>query len=364
MSKRKDNEKPYTIFLGRAGSGKTFRGIAPKLLKSQGSIIVNDYNCELLNKYKEHLIKQGYDIKVLNLVDMSTSNHYNPFMYISNKYDVNILISCIMKNTKSDQIETQTGDPFWENAERLFMKSLVYYMIEEYKDKPLKKNFSTFLKLIRLSASDDNGESEFDGLFKEFEEKYGEEHIAVKHYRFFINYYPTMMSTIIRSVTARLDCFNVKALADMTNDDTMELDRIGRPIKEKKLKILNKKTIEQYKNGKVAYFVTAPSYNLSISIMASIFYTQIFERLKARIWNSYYNDDTYVDIFLDNFDNFIETPNFAEFLFCCKFPNKKMYFSLQDLSWLKNNYFYWEGLLDLSTVIEMDNYNKKNKKRR
>ena len=103
---------------------------------------------------------------------------------------------------------------------------------------------------------------------------------------------------------------------------------------------------------------------MSISIIASIFYAQIFERLKARIWNCYYNDDTYVDIFLDNFDNFIETPNFAEFLFCCKFPNKKMYFSLNDLSWLKNNYFYWEELLDLSTVIEMDNYNKKNKKRR
>ena len=385
MSRRKDNEKPYTIFLGRAGSGKTFNGIAPQLLKSQGSIIVNDYNCELLNKYKEHLIKQGYDIKVLNLVDMSASNHYNPFMYIRTimidevdeetgelikvekikEDDVMTLIDCIMKNTKSDQIETQTGDPFWEKAEMLFMQSLVYYMLEEYKDRPLKKNFTTILELIRLSAPDNNGRSELDGLFKEFEEKYGNEHIAVKQYKHFkvSASTPKMMSTIIRNVIARLDCFNVKALADMTNDDTMELDRIGMPINQEELKKINDKSNKKSGNGKVAYFVTAPSYNLSISLIASIFYTQIFEQLKANIWNCYdlFNslDNWHIDIFLDNFDNFIETPNFHQFLFCLKFPNKKIYFSLQDLSLLKNNYFYWEGLLDLSTVIEMEKYNNK-----
>lgn len=364
MSKRKDNEKPYTIFLGKAGSGKTFKGIAPKLLKSQGSIIVNDYNCELLNKYKEHLIKQGYDIKVLNLVDMSASNHYNPFMYIRKDYDVETLVDCIIKNTKPAQNETM-GDPFCVRSEMLFMQSLVYYMLEEYKDRPLKKNFTTILALIRLSAPDNNGRSELDGLFKEFEEKYGDEHIAVKQYKHFkvSASSPKMMSTIIRNVIARLECFNVKALADMTNDDTMELDRIGMPINQEELKKINDKSTKKSENGKIAYFINANPYNLSVSMITSIVYTQMFEQIdESKMKCDELNiRDTSIDIFLDNFQEFIEVPQFIMFLYYFTHFNIKIYFSLQDLSWLENNYSYWEELLDISTVVEMDNKRKKRK---
>lgn len=52
-----------------------------------------------------------------------------------------------MKNTKSDSIDTQTGDPFWERAEMLFLQALVYYVLNNCVTE--QQNFNTVLSLIR-----------------------------------------------------------------------------------------------------------------------------------------------------------------------------------------------------------------------
>lgn len=74
------------------------------------------------------LKKKGYTIKVLNLDDKSSSDCYNPFMYIKENHnnigyyneehpiqedDVMSLINTIMANTKSENIQNTSGDPFW-----------------------------------------------------------------------------------------------------------------------------------------------------------------------------------------------------------------------------------------------------------
>ena len=91
------------------------------------------------------LKKKGYDIRVLNIKDKWRSDHYNPLKYIRKlpkeaflldldsdesrqdivqelmdegrniaEDDVMNLINTIMENTKSETIESNTGDPFWE----------------------------------------------------------------------------------------------------------------------------------------------------------------------------------------------------------------------------------------------------------
>ena len=140
---RKSGMNRHILIVGRPGTGKSRYFFKPNLLNATGSFVCTDPKGELLRDCGGNLVRQGYDIKVLNLDDMSASNHYNPFMYIRTimidevdeetgelikvekikEDDVMTLIDCIMKNTKSDQIETQTGDPFWEKAEMLFTLS-------------------------------------------------------------------------------------------------------------------------------------------------------------------------------------------------------------------------------------------------
>lgn len=242
------------------------------------------------------------------------------------------------------------------------MQSLVYYMLEEYKDRPLKKNFTTILELIRLSAPDNNGRSELDGLFKEFEEEYGAEHIAVKQYKHFkvSSSSPKMMSTIIMTATARLGCFNIKALADMTNDDTMELDRIGMPMDKEELKKINDKSTRKSGHGKVAYFIITKPSNNTFNFIGTLMYTQMFQQIEENALRCGGSLATPLDMYMDEFRQQGEIPMFQEMLAIVRGYNVGIVICLQSLAQLKE--FYkdtWENILDCCDTMILIGSNTK-----
>ena len=111
--------------------GKSRYYFKPNILSANGTIIVTDPKAELLRDCGYSLKKKGYTIKVLNLDEKSHSNHYNPFIYVKEarnfndilgydgsknqiqEDDVMSLINTIMANTKSENIQNTSGDPFW-----------------------------------------------------------------------------------------------------------------------------------------------------------------------------------------------------------------------------------------------------------
>lgn len=371
----------HIIMIGRPGTGKSRYVFKPNILNATGTLAITDPKGELLRDCGMSLIRKGYDIKVLNLDKKNLSNHYNPFMYIRKvkktisdselekfmseetthektsikEDDVMILINCIMKNTKSDMIDTQTGDPFWEKSELLFLQSLFYYILEEYKDRPQKQNFTTLLELIRNASPDSTGMSNLDRLFQIFETKNGSNHIAVKQYKHFkvAAESKKMMSTIIMTATARLSCFNIKEVADLTDTDDMELDRIGMPIGSEDLEKVNAQSIKKSKNGRVAYFViTKPSDN-TFNFIASLMYTQIFQMIDSNAercasgLNSGLELATPFDMYLDEFAQLGEIPLFQEELAYVRGLNVGIVICLQSLSQLKKMYKdTWETILD------------------
>lgn len=379
---RKSGMNRHICIVGRPGTGKSRYFFKPNLLNATGTIVCTDPKGELLRDCGGNLKRMGYDIKVLNLDDMFSSNHYNPFMYIRTikeevvdketgelitieklkEDDVMTLIDCIMKNTKSDQIETQTGDPFWEKAEMLFLQSIIYYMLEEYKDRPLRKNFTTVLELIRRAKPDNQGKSELDALFDIFEEEHGKDHIAVKQYRHFqvSASSPKMMSTIIMTATARLGCFNIQAVAEMTNDDNMELDRIGMPIEADKLKAINDKSTRKSNHGKVAYFIiTKPSAN-TFNFIGTLMYTQMFQQIDENALRCGGSLATPLDMYMDEFRQQGQIPMFQEMLAYVRGLNVGIVICLQSLSQLKE--FYkdtWENILDCCDTIMLIGSNSK-----
>ena len=379
---RKSGMNRHICIIGRPGTGKSRYFFKPNLLNATGTVVCTDPKGELLRDCGGNLVRMGYDIKVLNLDDMSSSNHYNPFNYIRNVYedvidertgevktvkkikedDVMTLIDCIMKNTKSDQIDTQTGDPFWEKAELLFLECLVYYMMEEYKDNPYKKNFTTILELMRLAEPNDKGESSLDSLFEEFAHEYGEDHIAVKQYKHFkvSASSPKMMSTIIMTATARLSCFNIKALADITNDDNMELDRIGLPIDKDELRKINEKHNTNSGNGKVCYFIITKPSNNTFNFIGTLMYTQLFQQIDENALRCGGSLATQLDMYMDEFRQQGQIPMFQEMLAYVRGLNVGIVICLQSLSQLKE--FYkdtWENILDCCDTIILIGSNSK-----
>ena len=90
-----------------------------------------------------------------------------------------------MKNTKFDQIETQTGGPFWEKAKYFLCRALFVYAKNIRIDRLKKRTLHLSWRLIRLSAPKTTMTEVNLMDFLKFEEKYGEEHIAVKQYKHF-----------------------------------------------------------------------------------------------------------------------------------------------------------------------------------
>lgn len=270
--------------------GKSRYYFKPNILNANGTIIVTDPKGELLRDCGYSLKKKGYDIKVLNLDEKSNSNHYNPFRYIKEvklnsteekleiqEDDVMSLINTLMANTKSENIESTSGDPFWEKAEMIFLQSLFYYTIRHYEKR--QQNFTTILRLIRLSNPDATGVSVLDKLF----DNWGKEEpdaVGVKQYKHFkvAASAPKMMSTIIMVATARLAAFNIREIADLTDTDDMELERIGMPTDDNSplLKQINEESGKHIGNGKIAYFIITKPSDSTFNFLASLFYTQVF----------------------------------------------------------------------------------------
>ena len=83
------------------------------------SFICTDPKGEILRSCGKMLKDNGYNVKVINLLEMNKSDCYNPFSYIREETDVVKLITNLISNTTPKG--STPSDPFWEKAEGLFL---------------------------------------------------------------------------------------------------------------------------------------------------------------------------------------------------------------------------------------------------
>lgn len=338
--------------VGRPGTGKSRRYYKPNILNANGTIAVTDPKGELLRDTGSALLSMGYTIKVLNLRDKYKSNGYNPFKYIKKipkkayslndledfknidehlaEDDVLTLVNTIMINTKSETIQTPTGDPFWEKGEMLFMQALFFYILANYP--PAKQNFHTVMELISLCESPEGeSQSPLDKLFWVWEQK-DPTNIGVLQYKNFkiSAKSPKTMATIILLVAVRLGVFNIKEVDEMTDHDDMELERIGMP-----------------ETGKIAFFIITDPNNNTFNFIASIFYTQLFSMIDTNASKFDGSLPLPVDLFMDEWAQLGEIPRFLEMLAYVRGLNCGITIGIQSFNQVEKVYKEgWETMLD------------------
>lgn len=127
------------------------------------------------------LEKEGYKIKVLDLVTPSLSHCYNPFKYINDDNDIQKLVSNIFKSTTPKG--SNSSDPFWDISAQMLLSALIFYL--KYEAPEEEQNFATVGIMLRAGKpkeDDEDYESPLDILFKRLEYR-NPEHIAVKYYK-------------------------------------------------------------------------------------------------------------------------------------------------------------------------------------
>ncbi|MBE5812968.1 MAG: type IV secretory system conjugative DNA transfer family protein [Clostridiales bacterium] len=101
--------KNVAIF-GASGSKKSRGYVIPNILNlaEQGkSMILTDPKGELYKKTYTFLKNKGYNVKILNLVDMDKSDRWNPFSVIENEIDAQIFSEIVIENTQLDKTHGQ-----------------------------------------------------------------------------------------------------------------------------------------------------------------------------------------------------------------------------------------------------------------
>lgn len=254
---RKHRRNLNVLVCGGSGSGKTRFYAKPNIMQSNTSFIILDPKGELLRDTGNLLKSKGYEIKVIDLINMEKSDCYNPFVYIKDDNDIQRLVTNLFKNTTPKGAQAQ--DPFWDQTASMFLKALISYL--HYEAPPEEQNFSMVLDMIRqgdVSEEDEYFVSPLDALFERLEKR-DPEHIALKYYRSYHKGAGKTLKSIQISLLARLEKFDLNTLSSITHTDEMDLNSIG--------------------EKKTAVFAVIPENDSSFNFIVGMLYTQLFQQL-------------------------------------------------------------------------------------
>lgn len=181
LDARKHRRNLNVLVVGGSGAGKTRFYGKPNVMQCNSSYVILDPKGEILRDTGHLLEKQGYKIKVLDLVNTEKSHCYNPFVYIKDDNDIQKLISNVFKS--STPKGSQAQDPFWDISASMLLSAIFYYL--RYEAPEDEQNFPMASEMMRAGKpkeDEEDYESPLDILFKRLEHK-NPTHIAVKYYK-------------------------------------------------------------------------------------------------------------------------------------------------------------------------------------
>mgnify|MGYP000439872511 FL=1 len=189
------------------GAGKTRFFAKPNIMQCNCSFVALDPKGELLKDTGNLLEKKGYEIRVLDLINMEKSHCYNPFVYLKTDNDVQKLVTNLFKATTPKGAQSQ--DPFWDTSASMLLLALIFYL--KYEAPENEQNFPMVMEMLRageVHEDDDSYISPLDKLFNQLEKR-NQYHIAVKYYKDYRSGSAKTLKSIQITLASRLEKFNL-----------------------------------------------------------------------------------------------------------------------------------------------------------
>lgn len=322
---KKHRRNLNTLVIGGSGAGKTRFYAKPNIMQCNTSFVILDPKGEILRSTANLLLKKGYKLRILDLINMEKSDSYNPFVYLRSDNDVQRLVTNLFKATTPK--DSKSSDPFWDMAASTLLLALIFYL---WYEAPFEEqNFSMVLEMLRageVREDDDDYKSPLDILFDLLEER-NPNHIALKYYRNYRSGSAKTLKSIQITLTSKLDKFNLDSLATITQYDEMELSKLG--------------------EEKTALFAIIPDSDPSFNFLVSILYTQLFQQLFYIADYKYGGSlPIHVHFVMDEFAN-VSLPNdFEKILSTMRSREVSVSIIIQNLAQLKSLFSKeWESIV-------------------
>ena len=171
------------LVIGGSGAAKTRSYVKPNILEANTNYVVTDPKQEVLTATGGWLKQNGYEIRVLNLVNLEQSDGYNPFRYLRDEKDALKLVNNLIQATTPKG--SHESDPFWTKAETALLQAIILMLFQEAPE--YEQNFSMVMRVLEyaeVKEEDEEYVSPLDLLFQAIEQDRPDS-VAVRQYKVF-----------------------------------------------------------------------------------------------------------------------------------------------------------------------------------
>ena len=245
------------LVIGGSGAAKTRSFVLPNILTANTNYVITDPKSEVLLATGSYLKEQGYDVRVLNLVNLEQSDGYNPFCYLRDEKDVLKLVNNLIQSTTPKG--SHESDPFWTKAETALLQAIILMLFQEAPE--YEQNFSMVMRVLEYAEvreEDEGHVSPLDLLFESIERRKPDS-VAVRQYKVFKLAAGKTAKSILVSTAVRLAPFNLPQIQALTEHDDMDLYTLG--------------------EKKVALYAVIPDNDNTFNFLVSLLYAQAFQAL-------------------------------------------------------------------------------------
>ena len=245
------------LVIGGSGAAKTRSFVLPNILTANTNYVITDPKSEVLLATGGYLKEQGYDVRVLNLVNLEQSDGYNPFRYLRDEKDVLKLVNNLIQSTTPKG--SHESDPFWTKAETALLQAIILLLFQEAPE--YEQNFSMVMRVLEYAEvreEDEGHVSPLDLLFESIARRKPDS-VAVRQYKVFKLAAGKTAKSILVSTAVRLAPFNLPQIQALTDHDDMDLYTLG--------------------EKKVALYAVIPDNDNTFNFLVSLLYAQAFQAL-------------------------------------------------------------------------------------
>lgn len=332
IPKDTDMNRHIAVF-GASGTMKSraiIRNAMFQALKNNESVVVTDPKGELYGDMAELYRKNGYTVKVFNLVSPENSDSWNCMSDLKgDTYMAQLLTNVIIANTTKGKT-----DHFWDNGEANLLKGLIMLIDNDQSNAGTGKNlYSVYKELSKLTTPE--VWSKIDSL--------SEAHPAKASFDFMTQSSETVKTGMIMGLGTRLQIMQNPAVQEITSRSDIDLTLPGRE--------------------KCAYFIVLSDSNKSMSFLSSLFFSCLFIKLTQFADRQISRCcPVSVNLILDEFNNIgklgaeEDGSDFARLLSTCRSRGLRVIMAVQSLGQLQNRYpnnLWWEliGNCDVQLML-------------
>lgn len=314
----------HNVVIGTSGTGKSENYVKTNLLnlsEDYQSFIISDPKGEYYRDTSKYLISKGYNVRIINLNDASSSDRWNILENVEDEKDAKQLAILLVSKALKDETVIFSFDNIDMEVE--LIKNLIIYVMNNFSKS--KKNIVTIHNILEMISY-----KELDFLFKE--------------------------TKITRKMKAE---FSQYLALDNTSKERVyrNVEKILRIFGDKKIKRIFKGNEINFKNLKVrpcAYYLVLPEYHNELDIVGTTFIMSMIKELLEADYKEYSDEvkNRELYLFLDDFKNFGYIPKFLDMMPKLRSRNINCSIIIQTILDLKTVYDeQWQQFIDYSDIL-------------